>query len=329
MSAVDLSVVVAVKNQLPHNELLLETLGASGTVRTELILVDNSSTDGSAELFRRAGARVIPTGGNLCYPEAMNLGLAEASGEYVGFLNNDLVLSSGWDEGLITALDRHSLPVVSPIGIERMPTAELTRAVQERWRVVKRQIRPVRTADDLWVAVQTMYGDWNIFCQQVRAAFKDCLVSGIVGSCVVTRRAFMRAIGGWDTRVRAADWDLYLRLRERADAVGDVAPPMVIGAVYVHHYVQATRRGERSPFTCTHPSLTVQEKWGQSAIHRWFFEPAILADRPRLHRAPAEYLRARARRLGIDVRRAISRSAMLFRGLPDARELLARVGRET
>ncbi len=328
MSAIDLSIVTAVRNQLPHNQLFLETLKSSCTVRTELIIVDNDSTDGSAELFRRAAARVIPTGGNLCYPEAMNLGLAEANGEFVGFLNNDLVLSAGWDEALIEALNRHGLPVVSPVGIERMPTRELTRAVQERWRVVKRRIGPIRTGEELRAAVRAMYGDWEIFCKEIGAAFRDRLISGIVGSCVVTRASFMREIGGWDVRVRAADWDLYLRLCERAEAVGDIAPPMVVGSVYVHHYVQATRRGERAPFTCTHPTLTVQKKWGQPAIQRWFFDPAILAERPCLHLSPADYLAARARRLGIDARRGISFISMLFRGFPDASELLAQVGRE-
>ena len=328
MSAVDLSIVTAVRNQLPHNHLFLETLRASSTVRTELIIVDNDSTDGSAELFRRTGARVIPTGGNLCYPEAMNLGLAEAKGEFIGFLNNDLALSAGWDEGLIGALERHNLPVVSPVGIERMPTRELTRGVQERWRVVKRRIGPIRTAEDLRAAVRMMYGDWELFCKEIGAAFRDRLVSGIVGSCVVTRRSFMRAIDGWDTRVQAADWDLYLRLRERAEVVGDIAPSMVAASVYLHHYVQATRRGERAPFTCTHPTLTVQEKWGQPAIQRWFFDPAILAERPRLLLAPAGYLAARARRVGLDARRGITLISMLFRGLPDAGELLAQVGRE-
>jgi glycosyltransferase involved in cell wall biosynthesis len=67
--AVDLSIVVPIRNQLAHNRFFLETLADFSTVRTELIVVDNGSTDGSAELFRRAGARVLPTGGNLCYPK--------------------------------------------------------------------------------------------------------------------------------------------------------------------------------------------------------------------------------------------------------------------
>jgi GT2 family glycosyltransferase len=327
MSPVDLSIVVAVRNQLPHNQLFLEALNRSSSVRTELIVVDNSSTDGSAELFRRAGALVIATGRNLCYPDTMNLGLAKASGEYVAFLNNDIVVSPGWDEGLITALEEHRLPVVSPIGIERTATEELTRAVQERWRIVKRRIGSTPAADDLHRAVQMMYGDWEGFCRQIKVAFKGRLVSGIVGSCVLTRRAFMEAIGGWDPRVQAADWDLYLRLCERAEMVGDLRPPMISGWIYIHHYVQATRRGERTPFTCMHPRLTVQEKWGEGAIRRWFFDPPLLMARPRFHRAPAAYLRGRARRLAIDSRRALALVGILFHGLPRADDLLSKVGR--
>lgn len=329
MSSVDLSIIVPVRNQFPHNQLFLEALHSSSRVRTELIVVDNSSGDGSPALFKRAGALVIATGGNLCYPETMNIGLAKARGEYIGFLNNDIVVSPGWDEGLIAALDEHRLTVVSPVGIERTATGELTRAVQERWRVVKRRIKPIRTADDLQRAVQMMYGDWNGFCQQIRVAFQDQLVPGIVGSCVLTRRSFMEGIGGWDSHVQAADWDLYLRLCERAEMVGDIRPPMIAGWVYIHHYVQATRRGERSPFTCTHPRLTVQEKWGEAAIRRWFFDPPLLVGHPRLLRAPRRYLRARARRFAVDARRGINQVRILFRGFPSAAELLAKVGRDT
>jgi glycosyltransferase involved in cell wall biosynthesis len=327
MSAVDLSIVVPVRNQLAHNQLFAETLAAFSTTRIELIVVDNGSTDGSAELFRQAGARVIPTGGNLCYPESMNLGLAQATGEYVGFLNNDIVVSPGWDRGLIEALCRHRLCVVSPAGIERMPTAALSRAVQERWRLVKRRTGSVETAADLRVALRTMYGDWPKFCGAVAAAFSDRLVPGIVGSCVVMSRAFAERIGGWDPRVQAADWDLYLRLRQQAEEQGDVAPPAVVGWVYIHHYVQATRRGERAPFTCTHPRLTVQEKWGEAAIRRWFFDPSLLVP-PRLRSAPVVYLAGRALRFGKDLRRSLRDAKLLACEFPGAEELLAAVARE-
>jgi glycosyltransferase involved in cell wall biosynthesis len=327
MTPVDLSIVVAVRNQLAHNQFFLETLASFSVLRTELIVVDNGSTDGSAELFQQAGARVLPTGGNLCYPESMNLGLTKASGEYVGFLNNDIVLSPAWDRGLIEALISHRLAVVSPVGIERMPTEALSRAVQERWRLVKRRAGHVESVADLRRALEMMYGNWGDFCAQVRTAFQDRTVPGIVGSCVVMRRAFAEDIGGWDPRVQAADWDLYLRLCQRAEERRDVALPAVAGSVYIHHYVQATRRGERTPFTCTHPTLTVQEKWGEAAIRRWFFDPPLLAP-ARFMGAPASYLRARALRFGKDVRRTVGSIKVLARGFPGAEDLLAAVARE-
>lgn len=327
MSPVDLSVVVAIRNQRAHNELFLDALALHSRLRTELIVVDNDSTDGSAELFQRAGARILPTGGNLCYPESMNLGLAQARGEYVGFLNNDIVVGPGWDRDLIAALTGHRLAVVSPVGIERMPTEPLSRAVQERWRLVKRRAGPVEGVADLRRALEIMYGEWAGFCAQVRASFQDRLVSGIVGSCVVMPRAFANDIGGWDPRVQAADWDLFLRLRQRAEERADVAPPMIAGWVYVHHYVQATRRGERAPFTCTHPRVTVQGKWGEAAIRRWFFDPPLLAP-PRFWAEPLAYAHLRARRIGKDLRRTVEHMTLLARGLPGSAELRAAVARE-
>jgi GT2 family glycosyltransferase len=327
MASLDLSIVVAVRNQLAHNRLFLETVAAYSVLRTELIVIDNGSTDGSAELFREAGARVLPTGGNLCYPESMNLGLAQARGEYVGFLNNDIVVSPSWDGRLIAALSDHRLAVVSPAGIERMPTEALSRAVQERWRLVKRRVGLVESVADLRRALEMMYGTWEDFCAQVRTAFQDRMVPGIVGSCVVMSRVFANEIGGWDPRVQAADWDLFLRLRQRAEERGDIRPPMIAGGVYLHHYVQATRRGERAPFTCAHPRLAVQEKWGETAIRRWFFDPPLLAP-PRLRTEPAAYLNVRARRIGKDLRRTIGDIRLCARGLPGPEELRAAVARE-
>ncbi len=328
MNPVDLSIVVAIRNQFAHNQLFFEQVQKATSGRFELIVVDNGSTDGSAEFFRQVGAHVISTGENLCYPEAMNLGMAKATGEYIGFLNNDIVVSSEWDTELIGALERHSLPVVSPVGVELMPTPTLSRIIQERWRVVKRKTGSIGTADELRAAIQMMYGDWETFCRRMRGSFSDRLIPGIVGSCVVARRSFMQSIDGWDERVQAADWDLYLRLNKRVDTAGDIRSPMVVCGVYVHHYVQATRRGERAPFTCTHPKLTIQEKWEETALRSWFFNPPLLLPRPKLHRTPVTYLRTRARRAAIDGSRAMSLIHMWLFGFPGAEVLLNQVDKE-
>lgn len=318
-----LSIVVAVRNQREHNRLFLESLERYSRLPRELLVVDNGSTDGSADLFVRAGARLLPTGGNLCYPEAMNMGLAEARGAFVGFLNNDIYLGPGWDEILVEALEGGPLDVVSPLGLEKMPTARLTDLFYRRWEVIKRWVLASREREeDLRRMLSEMYGDWEVFCATVRERFKGCLVPGIGGNCVVGRRETFERLGGWDPRVQSGDWDLYLRLRQRAEAQGDVRPAMVVGSAYVHHFVRATVRGERAAFTCTHPRLSLEQKWGRTAIQRWWSDPEQVADRPRLGRAPGAYLRFRWSRLQRQWRRAVLRVRAHLGGFPGPECLL-------
>lgn len=64
----------------------------------ETIVVDNGSSDGTAEWLAAAhpGIRVLRNGRNGGFAEPCNRGAREARGEWVAFLNNDLVLPAEW-----------------------------------------------------------------------------------------------------------------------------------------------------------------------------------------------------------------------------------------
>lgn len=72
----------------------------------EVIVVDDASTDGTAEAARAAGARVLElsTGGNPA--AARNRGAAIATGDPLIFLDADCVPASGWLTALLSAHDR-------------------------------------------------------------------------------------------------------------------------------------------------------------------------------------------------------------------------------
>ena len=63
----------------------------------ETIVVDNGSTDGSAEMAESEfGARVIRNRENRGFCAANNQGIAAAEGEFIALLNNDAEAEPGW-----------------------------------------------------------------------------------------------------------------------------------------------------------------------------------------------------------------------------------------
>ena len=75
----------------------------------EIVVVDNGSTDGSAEAARRwPGVRVIETGANLGFARANNVGIRASTGTELLLLNSDTIVPAGAIDRLLAELDRRS-----------------------------------------------------------------------------------------------------------------------------------------------------------------------------------------------------------------------------
>ncbi len=82
------AVVVPVKDGARHLAAALASLAGGARPPDELVVVDDHSEDGSAELARRLGAVVLPNRGH-GPAAARNTGVAATTGELVGFLDAD------------------------------------------------------------------------------------------------------------------------------------------------------------------------------------------------------------------------------------------------
>lgn len=89
MDAPTISVVIPLYNKAPHIEKALQSVLQQTRWHDEIIVVDDGSTDGGAEIVRRYSQVQLMTQCNQGPGAARNLGVEKARGEYVAFLDAD------------------------------------------------------------------------------------------------------------------------------------------------------------------------------------------------------------------------------------------------
>jgi glycosyltransferase involved in cell wall biosynthesis len=257
-----ISIITAVYNQLAMNQIYWENLVKNTQHPFELIVIDNASTDASADFFESVGARVIRNAGNYSYPVSQNQGIAVAKGEWLAFLNNDIIVSEGWDEALIANAVHNQLDVITSCGIERIERKAATKKLRRRWNRIRGLVGLFGTGrHSLLLMHKWMYGNWSAFCQNRRERFKHQAVEGFVGNTVMFSRRALDILGPWDETQQAADFDLFLRTAMRAREVGDIRPMHIALDCFNHHYIRLTMKGGYPPFVDRDKLIPLDQKW--------------------------------------------------------------------
>ena len=96
--SVDVSIIIPVYNQVEFTHACLASLQEhSGNIPYEVIIVDDGSTDGTAELIGSIpGVTCLRTDKNSGFIFSCNRGAQAARGEFLVFLNNDTTVTDGW-----------------------------------------------------------------------------------------------------------------------------------------------------------------------------------------------------------------------------------------
>jgi GT2 family glycosyltransferase len=104
------SIIISNFNGKDYVEPCLSSVLKTDYSNFEVILVDNASTDGSLSLVEKSFGidrrlRIVRNSKDLGFSVANNIGFGYASGSYIAFLNNDIVVDSQWLNYLIEAFE--------------------------------------------------------------------------------------------------------------------------------------------------------------------------------------------------------------------------------
>jgi GT2 family glycosyltransferase/glycosyltransferase involved in cell wall biosynthesis len=106
----EISIIIPVFNQLRFTQACLASLQEhQGTERFEVIVVDDRSTDGTAEVVPRLpGVVYLRNEMNSGFIASCNHGAEQARGKYLVFLNNDTLVKLGWLTALLDTFAEES-----------------------------------------------------------------------------------------------------------------------------------------------------------------------------------------------------------------------------
>jgi GT2 family glycosyltransferase len=265
-----ISIITAIYNGLPVNRLFLEHLRKNTFHPFELIILDNGSTDGSAEFFENSGARVIRNDGNYSYPHCQNQGIEVAKYDNLAFLNNDIIVSPSWDKHLLEAAEANGLEIITTCGIEQVENEASTRKMRRKWNRIKNAIALFGIRESTLRLMHTlMYGRWERFCERRWNSFGTSVKEGFVGHSVLMKRSAIDKIGPWDDRIQSADFDLYIRSKKRSLEHGDIKPCHLALGVMNHHYIRITVRSKPPVFKDRHRLIRLEDKWSRQELEKY------------------------------------------------------------
>jgi glycosyltransferase involved in cell wall biosynthesis len=178
-----ISAIVPCYNRAAYLEEALASIRTQTRPLHEVIVIDDGSTDGSAEVAERSGVTVIRHGNNRGSGAARNTGWRAATGDAIAWLDDD----DSWRP--------NHVEVVGAL-LERYPEAACAFGAVQRFGL-----------DDQLITGLVPDGEP---CEMLNAAFQSWLHTPI--ACIMRREA-LEEIGGFDEREKiSVDFDLWLRL---------------------------------------------------------------------------------------------------------------------
>ncbi|MDB5092772.1 MAG: glycosyl transferase family 2 [Candidatus Eremiobacteraeota bacterium] len=238
------SIVMLSWNAGQFTRIAVDSIRAVTRYPYEIVIVDNGSDEATHAVLEGLAAegddvRVVYNGRNLGFGGGMNVGMRHARGDVVVLLNNDVVVTQGWLEDLVGAMEvRRTVGCTAPRSNH----------------VASSQIVSAEYGD-----IEAMRG----FAAERRRKFRGqgYALDRVVGFCLCLDRRVVDEVGGFDPAYGIGNYeddDLSLRMRGAGWGV------FVCDDVFIHHYGSVSFKANAVDYRNLMETnwTTFQRKWG-------------------------------------------------------------------
>lgn len=193
---VDLSVILVSYNTVDLlRDCLKSVYREAASVSLEVIVVDNDSSDGSADMV--AGefpdVRLVRNSANVGFSVANNAAMACALGKYLLLLNSDTVIRPGTFEAMIRRLEED--PEVGIAGCRLVrPSGEMDYACRRSFPTPLVSLCRLLRLNRIFPR-HRLFGRYNLTYLDERTTYE---VDSIVGAFMLVRRRVAEQVGGLD-----------------------------------------------------------------------------------------------------------------------------------
>ena len=259
------SILIPTRNRVDLLSECLDSISAAvARTKAEIIIIDNDSNDAATlEFFRKAsadGMRILSVPGSFNFSKLNNLAAREANGDFLCFLNNDIV---AYDETwLEEMLSRHADPSVGAVGAALLWPSGV---VQHGGVTLGVDFRPSHTFNDR-IANDPGYTD-------LLKVAHGC--AAVTAACMTTPRTRFLAEGGFDEilfPVNFNDVDYCLRLANAG--LNTVLTPHA----RLIHKESVSRGNDDKPDSSARfgrELRNLRNKWGDALMADPFYNPLL------------------------------------------------------
>ncbi len=232
MEKIDLSIIILSYNTKALIKKCLESIETSFVAslpKTEVIVVDNASIDGSVEMLRDLSFNhfkltIIQNKQNLGFAKGNNVGLKKAEGEYILFLNSDTeIFTNALSDSLEGIKNDPLIGAITPKTM--LPSGKMDpdchRGFPTPWASIT-----------YFLGLEKLFPKSKIFGQYHQGYLnlnKDHLVDAGAGAFMLVSKKVIDQVGAWDESYffYGEDLDFFYRIKKAGFKIMFLAKPLL------------------------------------------------------------------------------------------------------